>query len=407
MKIQIFVEKIGELFNSKLIEIKTLINQEPEDYILNVGETQYIAHLVNDFSIEFPSIDQENATVDLEEIEIIGSIFPSDFDVNPSAYYKVEIISYYVPYSGNINILRFKPTRTNSNTKELEIEEENQSFKLSFLNFKKDATLIDKMYQSKLQSILGNISSLKLDIGEFNKELESFIKATFQQRKQEFLNRHSFLSALSVPVRKKNNTSKTFSVPSPKLRQKIVIKPSVKIQGFSPEPTLDDSNYQTILKIINDVGKNFERMPSVYTEKHEEDLRDHILLVLDPNFEFGSASGETFNKSGKTDIQLRYDSSVVFIAECKFWSGESDFLKTINQLLGYLTFRDSKCSVIIFVRNLKIVPVLESAKSAAQSHPNFVKEVTSVSESWINYIFSLPTDSSKEIKIAVQIYHIP
>jgi hypothetical protein len=85
----------------------------------------------------------------------------------------------------------------------------------------------------------------------------------------------------------------------------------------------------------------------------EEHLRDHILMVLDPNFEYGSATGETFNKKGKTDILLRHDSSVAFVAECKFWGGEKVFHKTIDQLLNYLTWRDSKTAVIIFVQYLK------------------------------------------------------
>lgn len=91
-------------------------------------------------------------------------------------------------------------------------------------------------------------------------------------------------------------------------------------------------------------------MPSIYKDKGEEDLRDHIIMTLDPNFEYGSVTGETFNKTGKTDIQLRHDSSVVFIAECKFWTGEKGFLRTIDQLLNYLTWRDTKTSVIMFVR---------------------------------------------------------
>ncbi len=130
------------------------------------------------------------------------------------------------------------------------------------------------------------------------------------------------MSSLGVPLQRKSTTTNTFSVPKPKLKEKIKIsKPIVTEKGFKPEPTLNEDSFRHILKLINDVGKNFERMPSVYKGKGEEDLRDHILMTLDPNFELGSASGETFNKSGKTDIQLRYDSSVIFIAECKFWSG--------------------------------------------------------------------------------------
>ena len=117
--------------------------------------------------------------------------------------------------------------------------------------------------------------------------------------------------------------------------------------------------------------------------------------------------GETFNKSGKTDIQLRYDSSVVFIAECKFWKGEKSFLKTLDQLLKYLTWRDSKTSVIIFVRNKNFSSVLEAVKTIISTHPNFIKFLNQSDESWFNYEFNLPIDTIKEIKLAVQIYHLP
>jgi hypothetical protein len=74
-------------------------------------------------------------------------------------------------------------------------------------------------------------------------------------------------------------------------------------------------------------------MPSTYKNKGEEELRDHILLLLEPNFE-GSATGETFNKSGKTDILLRYDGKNVFIGECKFWKGVRLFLILLTNYLA-------------------------------------------------------------------------
>jgi len=145
----------------------------------------------------------------------------------------------------------------------------------------------------------------------------------------------------------------------------------------------------------------------VYSGKYEEHLRDHILLTLDPNFEFGSASGETFNKTGKTDIQLRYDSSVVFVAECKFWTGEKGFLSTIDQLLGYLTWRDSKTSVVIFVNNKNFSSVLDTSKEAIKNHPNYISEKSASDDNWTNYRFSLPDDPNKEIQMALQMFHLP
>jgi hypothetical protein len=62
----------------------------------------------------------------------------------------------------------------------------------------------------------------------------------------------------------------------------------------------------------------------------------------------GQATGETFNFQGKTDILIRVDEKNVFIAECKFWKGEKVFIGTIDQLLSYLSWRDTKAAVIVF-----------------------------------------------------------
>jgi hypothetical protein len=95
------------------------------------------------------------------------------------------------------------------------------------------------------------------------------------------------------------------------------------------------------------------------------------------------------------------------VAECKFWNGEKKFLETIDQLLGYLTWRNSKTSVIIFVRNKEMTSVVATAKSATMKHSNFVRELPDSDISWFNNIFSLPIDKNKEIKLAVQLFHIP
>ena len=63
-----------------------------------------------------------------------------------------------------------------------------------------------------------------------------------------------------------------------------------------------------------------ERKPSLYEGKDEEGLRDVFVAMLETRFEGITATGETFNHCGKTDILLKYaeDGTNLFIAECKF-----------------------------------------------------------------------------------------
>lgn len=62
----------------------------------------------------------------------------------------------------------------------------------------------------------------------------------------------------------------------------------------------------------------------------------------------GKATGETFNRAGKTDILLREGDRNVFIAECKFWKGPKAFGEAIDQRLGYTMWRDSKTAILVF-----------------------------------------------------------
>lgn len=147
-------------------------------------------------------------------------------------------------------------------------------------------------------------------------------------------------------------------------------------------------------------------MPSTYAGKDEEHLRDHILLILEPNFE-GSATGETFNKKGETDILLRHESSNVFVAELKYWHGKKAYLDTITQLLSYLTWRDSKADVVIFVSNKDFSSVLTTIRESTHEHPNYLGFVKEVDEGWFQYRFHINGDTNREVRLAVQAFHVP
>jgi hypothetical protein len=172
------------------------------------------------------------------------------------------------------------------------------------------------------------------------------------------------------------------------------------------EPTaLDEARYQRILEILHQTGVEMERHPGVYEGRGEEALRDHLLVALSPNFQ--SATGETFNKTGKTDILIRHEGKNVFIAECKFWSGLKVFYETIDQALGYLTWRDSKAAVICFIPNKELDPVLRQIEAETLKHPCFLKYHGERADGWYNFEFHLKDDRTRSVKVAVLCFHFP
>jgi hypothetical protein len=191
-------------------------------------------------------------------------------------------------------------------------------------------------------------------------------------------------------------------------------KSGTAVQGIS-EPVainvstdhllLDPSRYDEVLKTIFDAGKSIERKPSLYLGRDEESLRDQTLMFLESRFQ-GSATGETFNVSGKTDILIRHRHENWFIAECKFWGGQQKYKETLDQLLRYLTWRDRKTAALIFVRNQDIASVLKSVQTSMKQHPNFLRVLGS-REGWYSAEFFANDDPQLPITLTTLVFHFP
>ncbi len=395
---------LTRVLQNRNTEIEININKEKEDYLLNVGQEQYILFLIDKFKIEPLFIKTEDAHAEVKEENVNAKYFPYGYNVYEGKSYPKEVYYFYIPFEGDKDLFNCRPSRFTFSPPRAKIDKGNIVFK--FIQFREDVSEINKEYETLLNDILNYVEYVNSDIEKFNSNLHTVILNHYTKRKELILKRRQQHENLIVPLKKKSNVASTFSIPSPKVKKKISVKPIQTQKGYTPVPTLNHSEYMDILKIINDMGKEFERKPSVYKDKGEEDLRDHFLMLLEPHFE-GSATGETFNKTGKTDILLRYEGTNIFVGECKFWTGQKGFLKTIDQLLGYLTWRDSKTSVIMFVKNIDFTKVVQTAKESITSHPNFIKAENESDVSWFNYTFHINGDKNNEIKLALMLYHTP
>lgn len=172
-------------------------------------------------------------------------------------------------------------------------------------------------------------------------------------------------------------------------------------------PHIDDTLYQNILQYIDITYQGYERYPNNYKGRDEEELRDSILPHLQAKFSNYTATGETFNKNGKTDICIKHtDGSNLFIGECKIWKGESFFAEAINQLFDrYVTWHDTKVALIVFVQNDCFTKIISKAKTAIKQHPYFVSSVDENNEHLGSYIFHHAEDHEREIKLELMLYH--
>lgn len=125
------------------------------------------------------------------------------------------------------------------------------------------------------------------------------------------------------------------------------------------------------------------------------------MFLVPLNAHFGTATGEAFNFTGKTDILIREGAGNLFVAECKFWGGAVQFAATVDQPLGYLTWRDTKTAIIIFNRNVGFSQVLQQLADLPKGHANYVSGPRLLDETSNEFTFKLPNDADRHVTVSV------
>jgi hypothetical protein len=406
MNFEIFAEEeLRTYLEHKAHVMLSKLEQENGDYLLNVNEDDYVQFMVAGMSVDPLVIHTDQIYASSSERMISATHLPRNFYDRAGEVYKRNAVTFHIPVSGTLKLLRTAPSSRIMWTTQISLNQNEISFDV--INFHNDASAIAKEKDLILGSVGNQLVYVNDEVERFNAQVESRARRAVQARKEQIQKHTGVLCALGIPIKKSSNVAETFAVPAPKIRRRMNSeKPLVHDTSFNPEPTLPDSVYMEILQMIHDVGKNFERLPSTYADKDEEQLRDHILMFLEPNF-IGTATGETFNKSGKTDILLRHEGSNIFIAECKFWKGAKSFESAVSQLLGYLTWRDSKAAVIVFVRNKDFTQVLQTAGQEIARHPNYLKLICTKEDTWSIHHVHLNDDRNRIVHLAVMLFHLP
>ena len=215
----------------------------------------------------------------------------------------------------------------------------------------------------------------------------------------------NLLGNLGFKIKAREGQARTYT--APEVRRKLTPSlPAASTTPYKPEPTLANADYEHILNVIQNMVHVMERSPSAFTSMDEESIRSHFLVQLNGHYE-GQATGETFNYQGKTDILIRSEGKNIFIAECKFWSGPKKLTETIDQLLGYSSWRDTKVAVIVFNRNKDFSKVLESMQEATKAHGNFKRQRASTSETMFHYVFAHRDDPNRELLLTVMAFDVP
>jgi hypothetical protein len=247
---------------------------------------------------------------------------------------------------------------------------------------------------------------LAVGVEEFEAKAGATIEAAWEERARTLGERTALVESLGIPLVQRGDQHTVLTVP---LVRKQLVVPQI---GF-PAPGrperlwhLPEEDFATIIRIIQAMSLVIERSPRAFERMEEEDVRWHFLVQLNGQYEW-SATGETFSCAGKTDILVSYEGRCVFVAECKYWKGAKSASAAVDQLLSYLSWRDTKAALIIFVRESGFTGILVKLEQAIQEHPACVAFVRRDGETATRWRLLRPGDPERSVDLCVLAFDMP
>lgn len=378
-------------------EITNEIRSKPDSYILGVDTEEFTNYLMKKHGL--PKIELDNSREgNLEKVrrtQRIRTVFDELVDA--------EIV--YV----KINI-PIKPDERISTL--LDLSPSSSSLGMPKINYSQgwlyaETTASESQVESATKNIFNDIETRNRDIDRLTQETKSIIQRMISERKSKIQNEEALLESIaqkiSIPIKQKTDVAKV--VPTA-VGYSQEIKSLIPPKAHQPiEYILELNKFNAILNLIDNSCRLFERTPLTFSKLEEEELRNVILSNLNGVFE-GSAVGEAFSKKGKTDIYLPINKGGVFIAECKNWEGPKTLEHAIQQILGYLTWRNSYGVLILFSKRKNFTDVLKTIDSKISEISSYAKGKEKIGQNHIKTLHYLPEDEKKLIEIHCLTYNL-
>ena len=399
-------KELSALINSYEAAIKREVDSWERNRILASSESDLVTYLIEKYTLDPPRLLVDQIHIENEgeaKIDVSGRIEYDVRDRDRPLHVPGYFVIVAIPFKGDGVLFDLKPSSFNYNPPRGRVSD--SSVLISFQGVNMDAQRTREEIDDSIKQIGQYLEWIRTDCSSWKARVANVAGQCVQHRKERLLQQANMVSALGLPMKRRPDSAVVSAVPIVRKKRPVELPPSPR-EAFKPEPALPGTDYDYVLMVIDNMSRNIERSPSTFVKMKEEQIRDLILVNLNGHYE-GEATGETFNAQGKTDILIRAEGRNVFIAECKFWGGSKTLLAAIDQILDYLTWRDTKAALLMFCKNVDFTNTLSSIATTVPEHPNFKQELKKISDTHVRYLFRQKNDPDRDLYLAVQAFSIP
>lgn len=375
------------------------------DQFLATSIDTLVEHLVAECSVTPLTLHEEQRSMDREEaqIDVTGRFDYGQAHSGPTIA-KGFRFTFFYPFSGDANLWKLRPNTWSPGLPSAEVDARRS---LLIIRIENTSSASPEQLKQSLDSQLSNIRNYigwqAQMLSAFNEQLPRQIRESVENRRKELEQLDGFAAVFDIPLVKKPGMPDFKPIEMVKKVSRPL--PRVPATGVKPEPAINAEAFEEILRIIRHAGASFEGTPQTYATIGEEGLRDNMLSHINVIFE-GKATGETFRKYGKTDIRIEEESRSAFVAECKLWGGQKLLGETLDQLLGYLTWRDCKAALVIFNKSVAgFSGTQEQVRPALIARPGYLRELSAPAGEW-RFVFQSKEDPSREVTVHVFMFNL-
>jgi hypothetical protein len=318
-------------------------------------------------------------------------------------------ISLSIPYTGESNFWKMQPSTFNFNPPRGEYSPQRGNDQIGTLRFNMEFTqkeytseVIHDEIERNLHSIEEYLEWIKRDIESHNPQLQEVIRGTVAQRRERLGRIQSVSKTLTIPIQTREGAPGLAQLPL----QRKIIQPLSSQSNRPPEYTISNEDYENVLKIIRHEGCSFERTPEPFAKHDEEELRDILMSHLNGHY-YGLANGEAFRKKGKTDVCIEFENRAAFVAECKLWKGDQKISEAVDQLLGYLTWRDCKTALVVFNKDVAgFVQLQQKMQKILESQKYFIRSAGAYNTGEWRAVYRSIDDPDRLITVHVFLFNL-
>lgn len=402
---------LSDVLRANLEKVKENVDGISQNQFLHSSDEELVEHVFSIREVMPLVLHEDQKEMDMQEVQVDVSRDFTRAIRDPSRPFFIPGVgvSVSVPFEGDAGLWKCQPSNFTLSppcacvklsrdgiSGFIEIVRESPVDKVG------EGETIKREVDKTLDDLRMYIAWIQKDVEEHNKQLREHIRQCVENRHQRLGKHADIAKTLNIPLKHRPGAPEIAPLP---IKRKL-IRPLPPVPNAPTEPGIRDEDYDHILNVVRHEGRTFETTPQTFAKHDEEDLRNIILAHLNGHYE-GDATGETFRGQGKTDIRIESDNRAAFIGECKVWRGPKEILEALDQLLGYLTWRDCKAALVVFNKHVSGFSALqEKLPEILKSHPNFIQPIPINEAGEWRFVFRSMDDEDRHITVHVFLFNL-